>query len=56
MTEEMKMVLGIHQIDSLISLLKGNDYEHHLHSHLLPVKYELQRQLTNNKFHSKIEE
>ena len=56
MTEEMKMVLGIHQIENLTSLLEGNEYQQYLYSHLLPIKYELQRQLTNLNHSSKIEE
>lgn len=56
MSEEMKMVLGIHQIDNLTSLLEGNEYQQYLYSHLLPIKYELQRQLTNIQHSSKIKE
>ena len=47
MTEEMKMVLGIQQIDNMIALIEGNEYQQFLYSHLVSVQVELQRQLTN---------
>ena len=56
MTEEMKMVLGIQQIDNMISLIEGNEYQQYLYSHLIRVKIELQRQLTNLNHSSKIKE
>lgn len=46
------------QIDNLIELTKDLQYQAFIKSHLLPVKYELQRQmhlLTASKEYSKIE-
>ena len=34
------------QIDNISSLVRKNNYEGFFTSHLLPVKFELQRQLT----------
>ena len=56
MTEESRFVVALMQIDNLLSLLKGNEYEQHLYSHLIAVKVELRRQLTNLKHSSKIEQ
>jgi hypothetical protein len=56
MNEQTKLVLGIQQIDNLISLLEDNEYQQHLYSHLIPVKIELKRQLTNLTHSLKIKE
>ena len=56
MNSTIKMLLALDQIHNLMSLLQGNEYEKFLVSHLLPLKYELQRQLTNQQFRSKINE
>jgi len=55
MNSSIKLILGLQQVHNLMSLLQGNEYEKFLVSHLLPLKYELQRQLTNQQFRSKIE-
>ena len=56
MNSTIKMLLALDQIHNLMSLLQGNEYEKFLVSHLLPLKYELQRQLTNQQFQFKINE
>ena len=56
MNQETKLVLGIHQIENLLTLLQGNDYQKHLYYHLISVQVELQRQLTNLNHSSKIKE
>ena len=53
-----KIILAQMQIDNLIELTKDLQYQAFIKSHLLPVKYELQRQmhlLTASKEYSKIE-
>lgn len=47
MNEETKLILALHQIENLTSLLSQNDYQQFLHSHLIQMQVELQRQLTN---------
>ena len=47
MTEQTKLILALQQIDNLTSLLNGNEYQSFLYSHLISVKCELDRQLTN---------
>lgn len=56
MNEETKFILALMQIENLTSLLQGNEYQHFLYSHLIPIQVELQRQLTNLKHSSKIKE
>jgi hypothetical protein len=47
MTEQTKLILALQQIDNLTSLLNGNEYQSFLCSHLISIKCELDRQLTN---------
>jgi hypothetical protein len=56
MNEKTKLILALQQIENIISLIKGNEYQQFLDSHLLPVRYELQRQLTNQTISIKITE
>jgi hypothetical protein len=54
--EETKLILALYQVDNLTSLLKDNEWKSFLYSHLTPIKYELERQLTNLKNQPKIKE
>ena len=54
MNSSIRLILALEQVHNLMSLLEGNEYEQFIHSHLFPLQYELQRQLTNQQFHSKI--
>ena len=49
MDEKTKLILALLQIDNLSELLKDNEYEHFMVSHLMPLKVEIERQLTNLK-------
>ena len=49
MNEQIKLISAIQQIENLIALLTGNEYETYMISHLIPVQVELNRQLTNLK-------
>jgi len=55
MTEEAKLLMALQQVNNLVSLLEGNQYENYLFSRLISVQIELQRQLTNLKVSTKIE-
>jgi hypothetical protein len=58
MNQKEKIILAQMQIDNLIELTKDLQYQAFIKSHLLPVKYELQRQmhlLTSSKEYSKIQ-
>ena len=59
MNQKEKMILAEMQINNLISLTQDLQYQGFIKSHLLPVKYELQRQvhlLTGTNYYNRIEE
>ena len=56
MTEEYILEVALRLIEELTNLIEGNEYEHYLSNHLLPIQYELERQLTNLQNHPKIKE
>ena len=45
--EQTRLILALHQVDNLSKLLEDNEYKQFMYSHLIPMKYELQRQLNN---------
>ncbi len=59
MTEQQRVTRALSQIDDLTTLLENNEWKNFLYSHLIPLKYELQRQqclLTNQTNSTNIEE
>ena len=52
--EQEKLIIALNQVENLITLLKGNEWEQYLLTKLISVKYELKRQLTNLNNSSKI--
>lgn len=55
MTDEMKLVLALQQVNNLTSLMKGNEWEGFISSRLMSIQCELERQLTILQHSSKIE-
>lgn len=47
MTNKTKLILALMQIDSLTSLLDGNEYQQYLYSRLIGIQVELKRQLSH---------
>lgn len=47
MTDEEVLLIAIMQVDNLVNLLEDNPYKNYLYNYLSPIKYELDRQLTN---------
>lgn len=47
MNDKTKLILAQLQIDNLTNLLKDNEYEQFMVSHLIPLKVEMERQLSN---------
>jgi len=45
MTSKVNLILALQQIENVSNLLRKNNYEAFFTSHLLPVKYEIERQL-----------
>jgi len=59
MTEQQKVTRALSQVNDLTTLLEDNKWKNFLYSHLIPLKYELQRQqglLTNQTNSTNIEE
>ena len=56
MNQTTKLLLALSQAEGIFKLMKDNEYEHYITTFLAPVNAELQRQLTNLKQSSKIEE
>jgi hypothetical protein len=47
MSDKTKIILALMQIDNLTNLLKDNEYQKFLYSHLISVQVELKRQLSH---------
>jgi len=47
MDEKIKLILARQQINNLVELLKGNEYEKFLYSKLIGIDVELTRQLNS---------
>jgi len=47
--EVTNLVIALRQVDNIVSLLEENEWRNYLYNHLSPVRYELERQLTNLK-------
>ena len=56
MTNEMKILLALNQIDNIMKLVKGNQWEIFFSRNLIPVRIELRRQLTFLQHSAKIKE
>ena len=56
MTERERLSIALNQIDNVTSLLENNEWKTYLYNHLSPIKYELERQLTNLQNPPTIEE
>ena len=47
MNDKTKIIFALMQIDNLTNLLKDNEYQKFLYSHLISVQVELNRQLSH---------
>ena len=48
MNDKTKLILAQMQINNLVELLKDNQYERYIYSHLITIDVELKRQLTHH--------
>jgi len=46
MTSKSNLILALMQVENISNLVRENNYEGFFSSHLLPIKFELERQLT----------
>ena len=59
MNKQTKLILALHQTENIYKLLEDGPYVAFFASHLLPIKYEIERQihcLTKPNSYTKIEE
>jgi len=59
MNKHTKLILALQQVNNIYELLQDGQYAGFFASHLLPIKYEIERQLhclTNTQPHTKIKE
>jgi len=54
MDKKTKLILALQQIENISHLVRENNYEGFFTSHLLPIKFELERQLTLENHGKKI--
>ena len=47
MREKEKLLIALTQIENVVTLMENNEWKNYLYNHLSPIKYELERQLTN---------
>ena len=45
--ERVRLLLALNQVDNITELTKNNEWKTYIYNHLSPVKYELERQLSN---------
>jgi len=46
MTPKINLILALQQVENIGNLVRKNNYEAFFTSHLLPIKFEIERQLT----------
>jgi len=46
MTCKINLILALQQIENISNLVRENNYEAFFTSHLLPIKFEIERQIT----------
>ena len=56
MNKQIKFILALQQVENLISLLKGNEYQKYFDIRLIQMQVELKRQLTNLNSSTKLKE
>ena len=59
MTQEQKLTQALENVEELMNLTEGNEYQSYLYRHLIMIQVELERQLsclTNTSSHTKIKE
>jgi hypothetical protein len=59
MDRQTKLILALQQTENIYNLLQEGEYAAFFASHLLPIKYEIERQLnclTNTNRYTKIKE
>ena len=45
--QKLNLVIALTQIESLVKILEGNEYQKYFYQHLIPIQVELNRQLSH---------
>jgi hypothetical protein len=59
MDKKTKLIFALQQVENVFELMKDNPYAGFVSSHVLPLKFEIERQLallTNTNYYDKIKE
>lgn len=59
MDKKTKLIFALQQVENVFELMKDNPYAGFVSSHILPLKFEIERQLallTNTNYYDKIKE
>ena len=56
MRNDIKILLALEQLENVMTLMEGNQWEIFVSRHLIPVRCELRRQLTCLQHSAKIKE
>lgn len=46
MNDKTKLILALNQVENILKLIEGNEYERFMTSKLISIYYELQRQIS----------
>tara|TARA_Y100001937_G_scaffold125035_1_gene190942 strand:+ start:356 stop:532 length:177 start_codon:yes stop_codon:yes gene_type:complete len=47
LTDRERLLFALTQVDNIVKLTEHNEWKNYLYNHLSPIKYELERQLSN---------
>lgn len=47
MNDQTKLILALMQVENISNLMKDNEWEQFMSFHLIPIKVEIERQLSN---------
>lgn len=48
-TKQYNILAALQQVDNITQLTKDNDWKEYIYSHLVPIKFELERQLQKER-------
>lgn len=54
MTSKINLILALQQVENISNLVRENNYEAFFTSHLLPIKFEIERQIVLHNHGKKV--
>jgi len=49
-TKQYNILAALQQVDNITKLTEDNDWREYIYSHLVPIKFELERQLQQERY------